>query len=333
MSREIKGAGYSPILHIFKLENEDEDVFTFGFELEINSRECWNNPNWESDSHFVYTYFHDFLAELWGSAYVDYELFYFKHDGSIGGGFEIVTQPMTYNYFLANQDKFHKVFNFLTEWGYASHKYGDCGLHFHIGNNAFEKNEIGVSMKAQQLEFCATNLNSIINYYKNELCVISRRRIEQIMRWASFTDNETFDFKHTYNKSKYYVKRNLKKRVGHSYNVDRYHALNVTNANTLEFRLLRGTLNWETFCISFNMVKNLANVSRLENHCVTWEDIYLNDLENEMKDYAIKYFDKQSKQPKWRNLEFHKNSAIYTSSNSVIKKQLLNKKLTEMGLI
>ena len=65
------------------------------------------------------------------------------------------------------------------------------------------------------------------------------------------------------------------------------------NEKTIEFRFLRGTLKWETFFISLNLLKNIVENSRKSNHVITLEDLIFNGLDDEFKNYAIDYCKKR----------------------------------------
>lgn len=316
---QIRNYSYKPELNFFLLENENlKNSFTFGFELEVIKTDGRVNQ-------FVETLLSDFLAEKFGDDFTEKELFCFKRDGSIGfDGFEIVSQPMTFDWFNNNQSKFYEMFQFLITNNCISHEQNKCGLHFHMGNNRFEKNNFSTeeSIRRSQLEQVATNMNMIINYYQNELKIISRRT-ETSLRWCKFSD-DVGDFK----ESKKYIKSSLKR--GHC--GLRYHALNTTNENTLEFRLFRGTLNFKTFYISFNLVNNLAKISCIENKAVSFDDLFYSGLDNTYKKYAQEYFNEQRNQPRNRELKI-KKSVVFTRANPFINKKVIDRKLEEMGLI
>jgi hypothetical protein len=76
----------------------------------------------------------------------------------------------------------------------------------------------------------------------NELLKFSRRTEESINRWASrygIADNT----EETYKKAK-------------SKGLGRYVAVNITNCNTIEFRMFRGTLRYKTFIATLQLVSD-----------------------------------------------------------------------------
>lgn len=64
------------------------------------------------------------------------EHIYCKHDGSLNGGFEIVTHPMTLDYHK-NIMPWRAVLDELKEIGYLSHQTSPCGLHIHVSRDGF----------------------------------------------------------------------------------------------------------------------------------------------------------------------------------------------------
>ena len=76
------------------------------------------------------------------------------------------------------------------------------------------------------------------------------------------------------------IDRSLTERVNSKlsdYDEDRYYAVNIRNSETIEVRLWRGTLNYETFMATLQMTAGLAMVCKhnsetcLEN--ITWYDL------------------------------------------------------------
>lgn len=328
----IHNYSYKPNIILFLMGDEREDTtFTFGFELEV----VYHGDNL---SRFIENEMEQKCRELFGTNYTQKNLLYFKKDGSIGSnGFEIVSQPMSFQWFLEHKIQFKELLDYLSANECDSHENAMCGLHFHIGNKRLEKNRLNsmdTRNRGEQLNLVATNMDMIINFFKNELLIVSRRKKEQL-RWARFSDEDTTtnasDFKDketVYKESKQFVNRALKSEV-HSL---RYRALNIVNTSTLEFRLLRGTLNYKTFYISFNLINNLAKFSCCESKAVSWETLFYSGLDEEMKEYAKEYFTKQQSYKRNENRPLRKG-AIFTKSNKAVDAMILNRKLEEMGLM
>lgn len=173
-----------------------------------------------------------------------------SRDGSIDYGFEIVSHPLSYNYIIENQDKLKGMLSGLQEKGCESHNPGTCGLHFHVTHPHDDD--------------IIDRIILIMETYKQELITFSRRTSSQIESWCKFLSDvkEGEDCK-----SLYFIKKNKETST-------RYMALNLTNYNTIEFRLFRGTLNFDTFMASVELVNNIMTLcSNLEIPIeeITWD--------------------------------------------------------------
>ena len=99
----------------------------------------------------------------------------------------------------------------------------------------------------------------------NELLKFSRRTENSIRQWAN-RYGITGDTKTTYKSAK-------DKYSG------RYVAVNLLNTNTIELRLFRGTLRYETFIATLQLVDEICNLAirltdaELEN--LSWSDFVL----------------------------------------------------------
>ena len=165
-----------------------------GFELEVESE-----GNSKSDAL-------DVLDRAFGG------LAYYKHDGSLNDGFEIVTHPMT---LAAHAERIDWSFcKDLTAMGFRSWQAGTCGLHVHLSRAAFRTN---------------THLALFQHlFYKNQ-AAIARLAGRNSGQWASFDGAKGIIVKH------------LK---GEAYR-GRYEAINMTNTETVEIRVFRGSLKQE----------------------------------------------------------------------------------------
>ncbi len=214
------------------------------------------------------------------------ERIYCKHDGSIGDGFEMVSHPMTLEYHL-KQMNWKEVFNKAIELGYRSHQTSTCGLHIHVSREA-----LGDTYMAQ--EATIARIIHFVELHWNELLKFSRRTEENINRWANrygIAENT----EETYKKAK-------------SRHLGRYVAVNLENNNTIEFRMFRGTLRYETFVATLDLIHEICSLAiRLEDkemERMSWCDfvmgidntkqelidylkmkrLYVNEIENEMEE-------------------------------------------------
>lgn len=182
------------------------------------------------------------------------EKYYLKDDGSLSNGIEIVSHPGDINWHLKKMN-WKDIFDTCIEHKATSHKAKTCGLHIHIDKKAF-----GNSVNLRELNIL--KLIYTFQKFQREIITFSRRTREDIDRWCNF---------HWYDKKELYEP---KKTCDKQYRSGKYYAINLSNKNTVEIRVFRGTLNLVTFnaTIQFmnNMVTYLYNVGIPHLYHVTW---------------------------------------------------------------
>ena len=201
----------------------DDNRF-FGVELEIDG------AGEDSDN----------AAEILHIANAEHPLAYCKHDGSLDEGFEIVTHPMTLDFHLHNMP-WVRIVEEAKKLGYTSHQAGTCGLHVHVNRNAFGETE------AQQDAVIARILYFFEKNWE-ELLKFSRRTQYQLDQWAA----------------RYGYKDQPKELLDHakkSAHAGRYTSVNLTNKNTIEFRIFRGTLKYNTLIATLQLLDRICDVA------------------------------------------------------------------------
>ena len=65
----------------------------------------------------------------------------------------------------------------------------------------------------------------------------------------------------------------------HEHYIDRYYAVNLSNDDTIEFRLFRGTLNPDSFLATLELVNTIVCYSRSDKSIdgMTWDDLLVTD--------------------------------------------------------
>ena len=176
-------------------------------------------------------------------------------DGSLNyGGVEIITHPQTWNYFQEHKQDYVKFFEELKNLDYKN--CGHCGLHFHI---------------TRPDEDTIARAIVLLESFKEEIKVLSRRSQERLNQWATFiTDNCYEEDKLKYQSQKFLKEDYLQK--GHS----RYSALNLTNSNTIEFRFFAGVNNFEEFWSALQFIVNLMQIAL--NHDINLNNVKWKDL-------------------------------------------------------
>ena len=168
------------------------------------------------------------------------EHLYFERDGSLNNGFEIITQPHTVEAF--HEVDWESILRACRDNGYQSHDAGTCGLHVHFSREMF-----GADTETQDDNI--SKLIQFVDMHWDDIVKCSRRTDSQLSNWARK--------KGTLSKKK--IKEDVKYKNG-----GRYQAINNTNLHTVEFRFMRGTLNYKSFmaCIDLftTMVKNICRI-------------------------------------------------------------------------
>ena len=167
------------------------------------------------------------------------ELIYIKSDGSLDEGMEIVTHPMTLKYHIEEMP-WNMVLKEAVALGYLSHKTSTCGLHCHVSRLYF-----GSTYKEQEKNI--GKLLFMVEKYWDELLRFSRRTRYQMDRWAA---------RYGFKEKPHQVLDNAKKS-----GLGRYACVNLTNLNTIEFRMWRGTLKYNTLIATLQLVKTLCKVA------------------------------------------------------------------------
>jgi hypothetical protein len=174
-----------------------------------------------------------------------------KYDGSLSSGFEIVSQPATYNAHTENNlINWRDSMKVLKDIGYSSHDLGTCGLHVHINRDFF-----GDTTDAQN--YNGAKIVYLMEKHWGDFVLFSRRRGHQLDRWAKIQNA-----KGDYDNSTEKTTRSLRYAFQKNYynNRDKYVAVNTLHDATFEFRIFRGTLNYETFKATLQFVDNLARL-------------------------------------------------------------------------
>ena len=192
---------------------------------------------------------------------------YCKHDGSLDEGFEIVSHPATL-YSHMHSFPWEQMMNAAVSMGYRSHQATTCGLHVHISRDAFGRTE-------QAQEAAIARLLFFVEKHWNELLKFSRRTNRQLERWAA----------------RYGYKDTPKEMMDHakSYHYGRYTCVNLTNTETVEIRIFRGTLKYNTFIATLQLVNRLCDVAIYltdsELHAMSWSDFTAGITEPELIQY------------------------------------------------
>lgn len=182
------------------------------------------------------------------------DLFHLERDGSLGqGGFEIISQPMTFNFILSQQDRIKNMFERLIIAGQKSHESSCCGLHIHVSSKAFNGDE------------AINRAVAIVNGMQRNIMNFARRGGNQYCHYQSLPNNFTL----------VHVQECIN---------NRYDCVNLENRgrqtkNTIEFRMFKGTLNFQTFLASIVFVKNIVEqANKLDKMLVSWKELVKDEV-------------------------------------------------------
>ena len=196
----------------------------FGVELEVDE-------GGESDSN---------AERVLDIANTGNELIYCKHDGSLNDGFEIVTHPMTLD-FHENNMPWAEIMEEAKKMGYLSHQADTCGLHVHVNRTTFGNTE-------NEQEAAIARVLYFFEKFWEELLKFSRRTQRQLDHWAA-----RYGYKEK-------PKDILDHAKGHN-SAGRYTAVNLTNRDTVEFRMFRGTLKYNTLIATLELLDNICEMA------------------------------------------------------------------------
>lgn len=191
---------------------------------------------------------------------------YIKSDGSLNDGFEIVSHPMTLKYH-ATEMPWEDVMGKAVDMGYRSHQTETCGLHIHV-----DRESLGRTLDEQDTTIA--KILYFVELHWNEIVKFTRRTQSRINQWAARYGYESD------------AKKLLDKAKG-SY--CRYTAVNLCNSKTIEFRVFRGTLKYNTFIATLQFVNRICEFARYtgENHIAStsWADFVEQITEPELIQY------------------------------------------------
>jgi Putative amidoligase enzyme len=195
--------------------------------------------------------------------------FYYKSDGSLSCGCEVVTHPATLDYHMTEMP-WKNLLKTALSCGYKSHQgtSGDrssasptCGLHVHVNREAFGRT-------SEERDKREAKLLLLFDKFWPQLVIFSRRDKGSLERWARRYAG--FDV------SKDQLTDIISKAKGENSGNRRY-AVNFTGNSgaTVEFRMFRGTLNYNTVIATIQLLNELIECTKLSTKKVqdlSWEE-------------------------------------------------------------
>ena len=168
------------------------------------------------------------------------EYLYIKHDGSLDDGLELVTHPASLDYQL-HHVPWAKLCGKAVALGYLSHRANTCGLHVHVSRSAF-------GAESWEQDLAIARVLYFFEKHWEELLKFSRRTPRQLERWAA-----RYGYKEQPMEILDYAKK--------GYHGGRYTCVNLQNADTVEFRMFRGTLKANTIFATLEMLNCICDAA------------------------------------------------------------------------
>lgn len=187
------------------------------------------------------------------------------HDGSLDDGFEIISCPANLDHHLKTL-KIKETLQYLNDNGFISHSSGNCGLHVHMDRVFFG----GLSKEDVEGRFFIILRNNL-----EWIKLFSRRFHYGYCKINGYDNNFSGEGdslgKISYPPDKVWL--NSKKQN------ERHMALNFYPSDTIEIRIFRGTLKYETFIATLQfcdvyaeIVKRYDNRQVLDVNLTTFRD-------------------------------------------------------------
>lgn len=174
---------------------------------------------------------------------------------------------MTLKYHLEEMD-WESILQTTKNLGYYSHDTSTCGYHVHISRKA-----LGSTYDEQ--EDVISKIMYFIELHWNEMLKFSRRTESNMNRWSARLGYEKTS-KEILEKAKYGSR-------------GRYVAVNIENYSTVEIRMFRGTLKYNTFIATLQMVNTIVdvaiNLTDEEINHQSWSDFVSTIEETELIQY------------------------------------------------
>lgn len=217
---------------------------------------------------------------------------YSTHDSTVQ--IELDTMPCSLEYHKQKM-RYKELFKYLDSIGYKGHDCDSAGLHIHVN-----RSYLGSTPLLQQLTI--SKILYILEKFNQHICMIARRDNEY-SKFIGGKENEE-SVVELYNKYKVYGKRS---------------ALNLRHSDTIEFRMFKSTLKYETFIVTLEFVKDIVDYAKSINvediEGIKWKDLF-NTFSIELKSYY------NSRLRKIKNKNIDNNIEELKKKISYLKKQL-----------
>lgn len=242
------------IKHFMPGESEDTTLL-LGAEIEVGGN---NNVTSDNDKNSTVK---KCIQIMNGSDSDEENLIYSTHDSTVQIEFD--TMPCSLE-FHKNKMNYREMFEYLDKEGYKGHDCETAGLHIHANRSYLGKSRISQELVISKILY-------ILEKFNNEICVIARRD-NDYSEFAGEKQNED-SIVELYGKYKDKGKRA---------------ALNLQHKDTIEFRMFKSTLKYETFILTLEFVKDIIDYAKSvdieEIELAKWSDL-MNCFSSELRKY------------------------------------------------
>lgn len=242
------------IKHFMPGESEDTTLL-LGAEIEVGGN---NNVTSDNDKNSTVK---KCIQIMNGSDSDEENLIYSTHDSTVQIEFD--TMPCSLE-FHKNKMNYREMFEYLDKEGYKGHDCETAGLHIHANRSYLGKSRISQELVISKILY-------ILEKFNNEICVIARRD-NDYSEFAGEKQNED-SIVELYGKYKDKGKRA---------------ALNLQHKDTIEFRMFKSTLKYETFILTLEFVKDIIDYAKSvdieEIELAKWFDL-MNCFSSELRKY------------------------------------------------
>jgi hypothetical protein len=262
-----------------KEEKMAQNTLFAGFEWELENRSGRDSTNTRSSTNEMQA---EKITELMGEGFC-----YYKRDGSLSTGFEVVTHPFTWRFYKNNREKFTQMVHEAYKNGMRAER--SCGFHIHMSKNAFSYGQLYKFIK--------------FVYYPG-----NRDFINALSERVNETSYAAFRTSDTTTMSRF-------AKGKHNTSGDRHSAINATGESTVEVRFFASTTNPLSF------MKNLEFVFAL------YEYVSTSSYQDYHAQMFLTWLSSRSNANKYRNLVLWlKDSQIPDHERRKFRKQLKNNK-------
>lgn len=239
----------------FMLGESEDTTLLLGAEIEVGGN---NNISSDNDKNSTVK---KCIQIMNGSDSDEENLIYSTHDSTVQIEFD--TMPCSLE-FHKNKMNYREMFEYLDKEGYKGHDCETAGLHIHANRSYLGKSRISQELVISKILY-------IIEKFNDEICVIARRD-NDYSEFAGEKQNED-SIVELYGKYKDKGKRA---------------ALNLQHKDTIEFRMFKSTLKYETFILTLEFVKDIIDYAKSvdieEIELAKWSDL-MNCFSSELRKY------------------------------------------------